>query len=995
MYRRGVITLVLLLCVVCHAMSQTYRVEGRVTDSESGDAVEFSYILFPELSLWATADADGRFAVSNVPAGRYTMTVQSMGYEKYSLQMTIQRDISKLSVKMRPTTLKLDDVVVVAQQRKDAATTSYSIDRMALDNQQILNVSNVTALLPGGKTVNNNLTDDSRIALRSSSSEKGNAAFGTAIEIDGQRLDNNAMMGETSSASTRMIGTSDIESVDIITGIPSVEYGDLSNGIVKVNLHKGASPFIVEVKVNQTTQQYALNKGLKLGGNAGLLNFSLEHARSFTNSVSPHTAYQRNILSMRYNTTFMRKTTPLTMTVGMSGNLGGYNSDSDPDNTLESYSKSHDNMLRANLDAQWLLNKPWITNLSLKASVAYQDKLTETYSNASSASTQPYIHVTEQGYNIAQDYSLGELSSLDVPSCIILGPTGYWYVRSYSDQKPLTYTANLKANWVKRIHHTISNFTIGADLKASGNNGKGTYYENLQYAPTWRPYRYDQLPWLNNYAVYAEEKLTQTIGKAHTVLLTMGLRDDITHISQSEYGTAAALAPRLNGKYTWRNTNRKAALQTVTLHAGWGRSYKLPSFQVLYPAPSYEDVLAFTPGSTSDNRAYYAYYTSPTTPLYNSNLRWQYTDQTDLGFETTILGTHISLSAFRHKTRNPYTCVYQYSTYSYNMTSQSAVEKCGIARADRLYSIDHETGIVTVSDATGVLSPVELAYTTQRAYQTQRMYTNGSDVDRYGLEWIIDFTKIRPLNTSIRLDGNYYRYRGLDEMLFAGATSGQGSGTSTTYPLVGYYRGSTSTSVATAASGSVSNGSLNKEVNLNATITTRIPRVRLIMMIRCECSLYTFSQPLSELSDGTRGIVIEEASDYFGTPYDGTSRDKYVAVYPEYYSTWDNPSEFIPFAEKFLWAKDNDRTLYNQLARLVVKTNYAYVMNPNTVSAYYSLNFNITKEIGDHITLSFYANNFLNNMSKVRNSRTGLESTLYNSSYIPRFYYGLALKLKI
>ena len=54
-------------------------------------------------------------------------------------------------------------------------------------------------------------------------------------------------MSETKGAGLRNISSSNIESVEIITGIPSVEYGDLSNGIVKINTRKGKTPFIIEL----------------------------------------------------------------------------------------------------------------------------------------------------------------------------------------------------------------------------------------------------------------------------------------------------------------------------------------------------------------------------------------------------------------------------------------------------------------------------------------------------------------------------------------------------------------------------------------------------------------------------------------------------------------------------------------------------------------------------------------------------------------------------
>jgi len=70
-------------------------------------------------------------------------------------------------------------------------------------------------------------------------------------------------------------------------------------------------------------------------------------------------------------------------------------------------------------------------------------------------------------------------------------------------------------------------------------------------------------------------------------------------------------------------------------------------------------------------------------------------------------------------------------------------------------------------------------------------------------------------------------------------------------------------------------------------------------------------------------------------------------------------------------------------------------MNPNRLSAYYSANLSVTKEIGDHVSVSFYANNFFNNMGRVHSSQTDLETSLFGSGYIPSYYYGLSLRLKL
>ena len=999
--------------------------QGIVVDADTQQPIEYASLLLTESGLWAISGDKGQFCIKGVPRGRHTLTVQCLGYRKKTLPMILERNVDDIVVKLKADNLKLDEVTVTARRKQDEATTSYTIDRTTLDQQQILNIADIGTLLPGGKTVNPSLMSDARLALRSGSQEKGNAAFGTAIEVDGLRLDNNAQSGETTGASTRTISSSNIESVEVVTGIPSVEYGDLSNGIVKVQTRRGKSPFIVEGSLNQHTRQIAVSKGF------GILNVSFEHARSFSDAASPHTAYQRNILSLYYTSTFFRQTMPLTLNIGLTGNIGGYNSEADPDEELDDYTKARDNALRSTLDMQWLLNKPWLTNLRLSASFSFQDRKQEAYTHTSSASTQPYIHTTELGYYMAAPLSPPEGGTIDpsasntieapsgaVGGAIVLGPTGYWYVRSYNDSKPLSWAVKLKAESNRRFGSVLNRLSVGSQYNATRNNGRGTYYEDIALAPTWREYRYDELPTMHNLAVYAEDKVivplpsvlsreVQLVNPQSSLELTAGLREDITMINGSDYGTVGSLSPRLNTRYILWRSQRKLWVTDLELHAGWGKSVKLPSFQVLYPSPAYSDLLAFASTSSADNVSYYAYHTYPSRALYNPSLRWQHTNQWDLGVELNIKGTHISLSAFHHKTHGSYMATKTYTPFSYRYTNQAAAQQSGIPVADRAFSIDHETGTVSVYDKShpSPLTPHPLPYTDKHTYVVNQYYTNATPLSRYGLEWIVDFAQIKALRTQLRLDGNYYHYKSTDDTFFADVPHGISNVTSSGQPFqyIGYYRGTSVTTAGSSASASVSNGSLSKQLNLNATITTHIPRIRLIMALRIESTLYSYRRSLSQQADGSlRGFMLDDAEGadpasalYTGVPYDGTTENKFVVVYPEYYSTWENPSELIPFAEAFLAAKDNDQKLYNDLAQLIVRSNYAYTMNPNRLSAYYSANFSVTKEIGDHISISFYANNFFNNMRQVHSSQTDLYTSLFASQYIPSYYYGLSLRLKI
>jgi len=958
MYKR-LLFFIFIISQLATLHAQQITIAGRVADEETQKPIEFASILMKENGLWAITGADGTFRIKNIPAGKVVLTIQCLGYATRQIALDINKDIPRLRINLKQENLKLDEVTVTAKRKDNESTTSYTIDRAALDQQQLLNVSDIATLLPGGKTVNATLMSDNRMALRSGSQEKGNASFGTAIEVDGMRLDNNAAAGETAGASTRTISSSNIESIEVVTGIPSVEYGDLSNGVVKVNTRKGKSPFIVEGKLNQHTQQIALNKGFDLGGHDGVLNVSLEHARSFSNAASPHTAYQRNILSLHYMNIFMRETTPLTLNVGLTGNIGGYNAEADPDNELDDYNKSRDNNLRAHFELNWLLNKKWITNLSLRGSFSTADRYSEDYTHTNSATTLANLHATEEGYFMATDYD----SNPDAP--IILGPTGYWHVKQFHDSKPINGSLRLKADWTRRFSKVMSRLMLGAEYTGSRNNGQGTYYEDLRYAPTWREYRFDDLPTLNNVALYAEEKVSIPTSKLSTLEITAGLRDDITIINGSEYGTVSSLSPRFNGRYTFWKNRRKRLVSDLVLHAGWGKSVKLPSFQVLYPSPSYYDIEVFRSPSTADNTTVSAWYTRPSKALYNPDLKWQYTNQTDIGIEMNIKGTRVSLSAFHHRTYNPYMATTEYTPFSYYYTPISALESLTIPTDGRTYAINPTTGIVTVSSADG--STATVPNNERRFYQSNTRYVNASPLDRYGLEWMIDFKQFKALNTSLRFDGNYYYYKSEDETLFASMhnSNTKMTGTGEPYQYIGWYRGTNGTSTAQS---SIANGAISKTLNLNTTITTHIPKIRLIMALRIESTLYSYRKSLSN--------------------FEGD-------VYPEYYTTWDDPNTMIPFAEKFLWAKENDATLYNDLQNLVVHPNTAYVMNANRISAYYSANLSVTKEIGDHVSISFYANNFFNNMKTVHSSQTDLDTSLFSSSYIPSYYYGLSLRLKL
>jgi hypothetical protein len=335
---------------------------------------------------------------------------------------------------------------------------------------------------------------------------------------------------------------------------------------------------------------------------------------------------------------------------------------------------------------------------------------------------------------------------------------------------------------------------------------------------------------------------------------------------------------------------------------------------------------------------------------------------------------------------NPYRYINEYTPFAFKLMGQEELEHSAIPSVDRIYTIDRITGVVTVTDTTGVQAPEVLDYRERRTFKSNRTFTNGTPFVRSGVEWVVDFGKIPLLQTSVRLDGNYYHYRSTDESIIPYSPTGQTMPGNIPYIYVGYY-------VGDAAS---SNGYETKKVNTNLTLTTHIPAIRIILSFHLESTLYNYKQNLSEYSDGTRGFAIENREDNFPAA-DPThyNSNRYVAVYPLYYTSYDDMETKIPFAEMYAWAAANDRPLYNELSKLIERSSTDYYFNANRLSAYYVINLSVTKELGDLATISFSATNFTNNAQQVYSSQRDSQGSLYGSSYIPKFYYSLSLKVKL
>ena len=983
-----------LACLLLSApvFAQTYTVKGTVTDKATGEPVEFATVVLEASEQWAVADAQGRFSIPNVKVPKSVLTAACLGYVTYSLEIVINKNIDNLKIRMDQDNLALEKAVVTAKENESSATTSRSIDKAALEHMQMMNVSDISSLLPGGATSSGALTSEQQFNLRASTGEGDNPSFGTAVEVDGVRISNNASYADYATkgikgAATNNIASANVESVEVITGVPSVEYGDMTSGVVKINTKKGKTPWAVTMSTSPRTKQLSVSKGFGLGhtgtGNSlGVLNASMEYTRSISEQMSPYTSYLRRQLSLTYSNTIssgLFQSKPLRLSAGVTGNLGGLDNSADPDKMSEAYLKQRDNALRANLTASWLLSLDWITNLEFTASASMADKFSRENKLYHESVAMTELHAIERGYYMSEPYKEGGANNA------VLVPPGSWYNVMAIDDRPVTAKLTLKANWAHNFGKVSNKVKLGGDWSYDHNLGVGMYSEDFPTAPTFREYRYCDNPAMSNIGAYLEDNLMIPVGQGRINLIA-GLREDITSVPGSAYGTTSSLSPRFNVKYTVLDPKlrRNNLMRELSFRGSWGVAVKQPSFSILYPVPTYMDVSTFVSTASSDNTVYRAYYVQPRTIEYNAALRWQKNHQAEFGIDTDLAGNKISLVAFYNRTIDAYMLATDYERFSYNYTSVADVQGLPIPAGDRIYSLDPATGLVTVSDRTGAQPGIQANSTLRNQFISKTFEANRkSPMDRLGLEWVLVFKEIRPIHTTIRLDGNFYSYRGYTtdtEALYPSATVGKDG---QPYKYVGYF----------LSGDSIANGRETRSVKNNITLTTHIPKVRMIITMKLETCLLNYSRAISERTDGKRSYAVDDRSDFLS--FDGNAsiydKETYTVLFPDYYVSYDNP-EPVPFLEKIKWAKANDLDLYQDLCKLVVTSNYLYYFNKDYISPYFSANFSVTKEIGDLASVSFYANNFFNNLGQVWSTRTSTYMSLTN--YIPRFYYGLTVRFK-
>lgn len=259
----------------------------------------------------------GKFSLK-LKNGTYHYSVSYIGYETATGTLNVKgKDISDFNIKLQGTSLGLSEVVVTA--REQAMGSSSVIDQTALQHLQAKSVEDMLQLLPGSVTANPSVTSVGQASIREINGSSNNS-MGTAVIINGSPISNDATVmtfntaksgisGITNQSTTgrgmdlRTISTDNVESIEVIRGIPSVEYGNLTSGAMIIKTKQGATPLEVKAKTDPNSKMASLGKGFTLSTGT-TVNLAADYTSAYNDIRFKADGYERVTGDLSLSQTF-------------------------------------------------------------------------------------------------------------------------------------------------------------------------------------------------------------------------------------------------------------------------------------------------------------------------------------------------------------------------------------------------------------------------------------------------------------------------------------------------------------------------------------------------------------------------------------------------------------------------------------------------------------------------------------------------------------------
>lgn len=570
--------------------SGTYTIKAVILD-KTGEPLSGATMQLVQSGLWGISGKDGEVEIRNVPRLPVAYKVSMLGYKDVEGEICLDGK-DNVRILMEEESLSMREVVVVAQAGQGGESTTSIIGRQALDHLQATSLKDILQLLPGGVSMKNpSLTSPGQFKVRTLASDD-NATFGAAIIINGMPVSTNANMNTglglssissgNSGADLRSIATDDIESVEIIRGVASAEYGDVSSGVMIVNKRIGVSDLNMKARIMPGIMQLHAGKGFDIKS-AGSLNISADYARGTSDPRFLTDKYNRGILSLAHRKTLLDKTWTLTTNIDLSYTGEWKGADPDEPEAMKKFFSSrdafslrlsHNGMLK--LDKALARTLKYDVALSLSSDRIFNDRLVSVGSGA-------ILDATKDGMYEGTPY-----------------PSSYETL-SGTKSNPVMYWAKFSDLFYLNVGNMSNRFNVGTEWKIEGNRGIGQYDKTLKFKAFAqdRIRRFCDIPYMNHISAYVEDNVVLTFSERRYPNITgqAGVRWTVVQPWRNE--RMMALSPRLNIAVN--------PVRYLSLRLGYGISEKVPSLQDLYPSPDYYD---FYNMSVSDGqKSYYLYST--------------------------------------------------------------------------------------------------------------------------------------------------------------------------------------------------------------------------------------------------------------------------------------------------------------------------------------------------------------------------------------------------
>lgn len=958
-----VLTTIITLLFSAHTMSGEekgrYSISGVIAEGGTKEPMFMATVVVKELGLWAVSDERGHFVLNSISGGKFTLEFSSLGYENREITIEVKGNIKDLSINMNPLSLALEEVVVTAKEGGEI-TSSSRISSQTIEHIQPSSLKDVMQLLPGSITENPNLTQAQSLSIRDIGTNSANAV-GTALIVDGASLSNDANLqsfsasasagsSNSNSASTagggvdaRQVSTDNVESVQVIRGIPSVEYGDLTSGAVVVKTKAGVSPWEIRVKADPNLKQFSAGKGFSLGAKWGVMNFDLDYAKAYSDIRTPASAYDRINFQAGYSNNFAKK---VTFNLKLKGNFADASTKSDPDLFLDEVERQRDKGLRLNINGRWTINKPWITNLEYLVSGGVVDQYSRSRKYQGSAGHTPTSNSMESG----------EFEGFFTPA------------QYYSDVEvfgtPVDAQSKLTANLYGKYEHVSNKVLIGGEWKMQGNRGIGKVFDITMppspgSAAASRERSFRDIPFLHRFTAFAEDNLKLPIGSTQ-LEIQAGVRANYILARKINTKNFFTLEPRFNLKYDI--IKKKTGLQQLSVRAGWGITYKMPSMAYLFPEDAYCDIVSFNYNDFSENNYGLAVLTTQKKETTNPDLKAQRSANFEAGFDIDGGVVNGSLVFFKEKMTDGYGFVQEYIPLRYKRYGYKEIN--GELVEQRLGSGSHPI----YRDSKVIVNNAPYTYAWDTVFFSLYRPVNDITNDKWGIEYTLDFAKIESLNTSINVSGAYMNIRSKRD----GETMKYYSSISNnkTFPYVGIYHGSSSSS----------NGSVRERLSTNIRFITHIPQLAMVVTLTAQMVFMDRTTNFYEM-DGESMVYYYDENGVRVSGKEALLDTEHTKVINPI-AIKDKSGEIIPFTQQM----ERDEKYRN----LLITTNSSTYYQRSGYPFYGLLNIRLSKEIKKMATISFYANNFLNLKGEVANSVTG-----YPQRKNSPIYFGAEIKISI